>query len=552
MLNPLYEATDPARVGGKAAGLAQLVTAGIRIPAGVVLPVGSTVTSELVAELCAWAEAHAPHGIVARSSAPVEDGAHASFAGLFTSRFAPCRPDALAAAVSAVLTSANSDAVIAYQHARGLGTVGRLEIAVLIQAALRPVAAGVAFTGSDGDTRIEATWGLSSLLLAGHTSPDVVTVDAGSAVSVRQVAEKILTPVPATAHEVDIPPGDWITVPELGWLAKLAHADPDQGLLYLSTPEQYARTCCVPAEAASAVRATAQRVATVLGYPGVDLEWVLDAAGQVHVVQARRITSPCRSATSALTPDSPVGRRVWRGVSASVGQVTGSTRVHRGAARLGEFPDGHVLITSSAGPEMMPALIACGGVIATDSGTLCHTAIVARELGIPCVVGLHDALTDFPTGTLVNLDGTAGTVTIASGKLSARPQSATTGGTNLEFLWRIVATCEDLTEADRSLAHLIVLVPDAAVFDELAADPTILDRWNAAGVVALLLPAGHPALPGTSTLVPLPEAGDLHWITAVPPTSWPASLVVTAASGELLFRATLPDNDGLQHREVPA
>lgn len=543
MLNPLHEATDPVCVGGKAAVLAQLVTAGIRIPAGVVLPVGSTVTSELVAELCTWAEAHAPYGIVVRSSAPVEDGAHASFAGLFTSCFAPCRPDVLAAAVRAVLASSSSDVVIAYQHARGLDTVGRLKIAVLVQAALRPVAAGVAFTDRDGGTRIEATWGLSSLLLAGHTSPDVVAVGAGGAVSVRQVAEKILTSVPATATELDIPPGNWITVPELGWLAKLVHADPGQGLLYLSTPEQYARTCCVPAEAASVVQATAQRVAAVLGYPGVDLEWVLDAAGQVHVVQARRITRPLPPARNALASDSPVCGRVWRGVSASVGQVTGPTRVHRGAARLGEFPDGHILVTSSAGPELMPALIACGGVIATDSGALCHTAIVARELGTPCVVGLHDALTDFPTGTLVYLDGTAGTVTIVNNKLSARPQPATIGGNSQECLWRIVATYDDLTEADRPPAHLIVLVPDAVVLDELAADPTILDRWHAAGVVALLLPAGHPALPGTATVVPLPGAGDLHWIIALPSTSWPASLVVIAASGEVLFRATLPDND---------
>ncbi|MGH3933431.1 MAG: hypothetical protein ACRDS1_00365, partial [Pseudonocardiaceae bacterium] len=64
MLSPLREATDPARVGGKAATLARLASAGIPIPDGVVLPVGATITGELVDELHAWAQAHAPHGLV--------------------------------------------------------------------------------------------------------------------------------------------------------------------------------------------------------------------------------------------------------------------------------------------------------------------------------------------------------------------------------------------------------------------------------------------------------------------------------------------------------
>ncbi|MGH3692420.1 MAG: PEP/pyruvate-binding domain-containing protein [Pseudonocardiaceae bacterium] len=539
MLIALREATDPARIGGKAATLARLASAGIPIPEGVVLPVGTAVTDELVGELHTWAQAQAPHGLVVRSSASVEDGARASYAGLFVSCFAPSHPDALAATLRTVLVSVSSQAVAGYRHTRGLAASCTPEMAVLVQAAVRPVAGGVAFTGTDGTVRIEATWGLSALLLAGHTPPDVLSVDATGAVSVRHVAEKILTPLPATPTEADIPPGDWVTVPELGWRAKLAHADPDEGLLYLATPAPQTRTCCVRAEPASAIAAIARRVSDLLAYPGVDLEWVLDAAGVVQVVQARPITSPFPEAPSAGDPADGVG--VWQGVSASAGQVDGPTRVHRGAARPGEFPEGHILVACSAGPELMPALITCAGVIATDAGALCHTAILARELGTPCVVGLPDAPTEFPTGTIVRLDGTAGTVTIISGQPPpARPGPDITAGPEREDSWPVVATTEDPLGPDSRPGRCRVLVPDAAVLDELAADPRILDIWRSAGVVALLLPAGHPAPAGTSTALPLPDAGDLHWLTHRPPAVWPVGLLVSAPSGEVLFHTTLP------------
>ncbi|MGH3833233.1 MAG: PEP/pyruvate-binding domain-containing protein [Pseudonocardiaceae bacterium] len=534
MLSSVREATDPARVGGKAATVARLASAGIPVLESVVLPVGTTLTAGLVGELHTWARSHAPHGLVVRSSALVEDGAQASHAGLFASRFAPARPGALAVALRAVLASASSPDVAAYRGARGLDTSSTPGMAVLVQAAARPVVGGVAFTDADGGTLIEATWGLSVLLLAGHTPPDVLSVDPSGAVSVQRVAEKVLTPLPATPAEADIPPGDWITVPELRWRAKLAHADPDQGLLYLSTPAPQASACCVPAKAASAIAALARRVATLLAHPGVDLEWVLDAAGVVHVVQARPVTSPFPTATAPAAVGSANGTRVWRGVSASAGQTSGPTRVHRRAARPGEFPEGHILVTSSAGPELMPALIACGGVIATDAGALCHTAILARELGTPCVVGLPDAPAEFPTGTLVHLDGTAGTITILSADPPARPPPAITAGPGPRDGWPIVAATDDLPRTDGAPGRAGVLVPDAAVLDELAADPGILDRWRAGGVVALLLPAGHPAPPGTSPAGAPPGAGELHWLAPRPPAAWPAGLVVTAPRGEVL------------------
>lgn len=536
MLTALPQALDPARFGGKAAALARLAAAGIRIPAGVVLPVGTTVTDELVAEVFAWAKTRTAYGVIARSSAPVEDGVHASYAGVFASCFAPRRGEHVAAAIRMVLASAESDTVAAYQRARGLGSWAMAGMAVLVQVALRPLAAGVACISADGDTRIEATWGLSLLLLAGQTPPDVLTVDPDGTVTVQRVAEKVLTPLPATLAEADIPPGDWLTVCGLGWRAKLAHADPDEGLLYLSTPDTHARACCLPRESAAVIAATARRVAALLGYPGVDLEWVLDSSGRVHVVQARPLTTALPAPAAGRAPDSPAAGRVWRGVSASAGRVSGLTRVHRGPARPGEFPDGHILVTSSAGPELMPALITCSGVIATDAGALCHTAIVARELGTPCVVGLHDAPADFPTATLVDLDGTAGTVTILDPDAPAGPPTPATSAIP-DTAWRIVASPQDLTSDAGSSRRGAVLVPDAVLLDQLAADPGLVDQWRTAGIVALLLPAGHRAPTGST--VALPGAGDLHWITE-PPTGQPAILVVIAPCGEALFRTRLP------------
>ena len=57
-------------------------------------------------------------------------------------------------------------------------------------------------------------------------------------------------------------------------------------------------------------------------------------------------------------------------------------------------------------------LFGAGGVVTADGGPMCHAAVIARELGIPAIIGARAALTDIPDGAMVELDPTAGTVRV--------------------------------------------------------------------------------------------------------------------------------------------
>ncbi|HVM02474.1 MAG TPA: PEP-utilizing enzyme, partial [Acidimicrobiales bacterium] len=72
---------------------------------------------------------------------------------------------------------------------------------------------------------------------------------------------------------------------------------------------------------------------------------------------------------------------------------------------------GDVLVTRTLDPGLAPVLAGLGGLVAETGSVLSHLAILARELGVPTVVGVPGALERFPPGTVVVVDGTAGEVT---------------------------------------------------------------------------------------------------------------------------------------------
>jgi len=76
---------------------------------------------------------------------------------------------------------------------------------------------------------------------------------------------------------------------------------------------------------------------------------------------------------------------------------------------------GDVLVVRDLAPELAPWLPGLAGLVAETGGTLSHLAILAREYGVPTVVGVHDALRRFPAGTQVVVDGTTGEVQDAGG-----------------------------------------------------------------------------------------------------------------------------------------
>ena len=99
------------------------------------------------------------------------------------------------------------------------------------------------------------------------------------------------------------------------------------------------------------------------------------------------------------------------GQPASAGRATGPVRVVNGPHDFLDFADGDVLVAKATAPAWT-ALFAHAAAVVTDGGTLAaHASLVAREYGIPAVVGTGNATQLLHTGQIVTVDGTAGIVT---------------------------------------------------------------------------------------------------------------------------------------------
>jgi pyruvate,water dikinase len=98
------------------------------------------------------------------------------------------------------------------------------------------------------------------------------------------------------------------------------------------------------------------------------------------------------------------------GRGAGGGRGTGVV-VHAGD---GPPPEGAVLVVRTLDPSLAPHLGRLGGLVAETGSVLSHLAILARESGVPTVVGVDDALRRFPPGSTVLVDGTTGTVEVSS------------------------------------------------------------------------------------------------------------------------------------------
>ena len=99
--------------------------------------------------------------------------------------------------------------------------------------------------------------------------------------------------------------------------------------------------------------------------------------------------------------------RAHAGTGAGGGRGRGTVTTGRGVP-----PKGAVLVVRTLDPGIAPLLPHLGGLVAETGSVLAHLAILARELGVPTVVGVIDALERFPDGTVVTVDGTTGEVTV--------------------------------------------------------------------------------------------------------------------------------------------
>ena len=99
-----------------------------------------------------------------------------------------------------------------------------------------------------------------------------------------------------------------------------------------------------------------------------------------------------------------------RGLAASGGVYEGTARRVAGASEFGRIVQGDVLVTESTSEAFNILLPLLGAIVTDAGGLLSHSAIVAREYGIPGVVGTREATDLIPDGVRVRVDGDAGEV----------------------------------------------------------------------------------------------------------------------------------------------
>ena len=127
-------------------------------------------------------------------------------------------------------------------------------------------------------------------------------------------------------------------------------------------------------------------------------------------------------------PDDPVARAITKmfgappveaiapgtlnGNGGSPGVVRGRARVIRSLADAERLGHGEILVAETTAPPWTPLFARAGGIVTDSGGILCHCAIVAREYGIPAVVGVGQGTAVIQDGQLVEVDGDAGTVRV--------------------------------------------------------------------------------------------------------------------------------------------
>jgi rifampicin phosphotransferase len=112
-----------------------------------------------------------------------------------------------------------------------------------------------------------------------------------------------------------------------------------------------------------------------------------------------------------VVPTATITEGTLKGTPASAGRVTAKARVILDPAGARLEP-GEILVAPSTDPGWTPLFLTASGLVMEMGGAMSHGAVVAREYGIPAVVGVPGATERITTGQSITVDGSAGTVTI--------------------------------------------------------------------------------------------------------------------------------------------
>jgi phosphohistidine swiveling domain-containing protein len=123
----------------------------------------------------------------------------------------------------------------------------------------------------------------------------------------------------------------------------------------------------------------------------------------------RRLISAFSSILGAVRTE----RAIVAGTPAAVGRATGVVRVIRGPEEFADLQDGEILVAPMTAPAWTPLFLRAAAVVTDVGSAAAHASVIAREYGIPAVVGCGDATVRLRTGMRVTVDGATGSVEAA-------------------------------------------------------------------------------------------------------------------------------------------
>jgi pyruvate, water dikinase len=331
-----------------------------------------------------------------RSSATAEDLPDASFAGQQETFLNVVGIEDVLHKMKEVFASLYNDRAISYRVHQGFAHAD-VALSAGVQRMVRSDigAAGVMFTidtesGFDDVVFITSSYGLGETVVQGAVNPDEFYVHkpmlkAGKRCVIRRnLGSKLLQMEFTTAEEkkaggklvktTDVPA-------ELRNRYSLSDADVEQLARYAVIIEDH------------------------YGRP-MDIEWGKDGTdGQLYILQARPETVKSQSKGKAEMRYKLKGTGTVLAEGRAIGQKigTGPVRIVHNISEMDQVQAGDILVTDMTDPNWEPVMKRASAIVTNRGGRTCHAAIIARELGIPAVVGCGDATETLKTGMLVTV-----------------------------------------------------------------------------------------------------------------------------------------------------
>lgn len=330
--------------------------------------------------------------VAVRSSATAEDLPDASFAGQQETFLNVCGLDNVLVAMHQVFASLFNDRAIAYRVHQGFDH-SQVALSAGIQTMVRSDmgSAGVMFTldtesGFRDVVFVTASYGLGETVVQGAVNPDEFYVyKPALAAGNRPILRKNLgSKAIKMIYSDDPTPGKTVATVDVDAEQSLAFCISDAEVIEL-------------AKMAVTIEKHYQRP--------MDIEWGKDGNdGKLYILQARPETVQSSSGRTierySLKRHSKVlatGRSIGQKIGA------GTVRIIRSVAEMNRVRAGDVLVSDMTDPDWEPVMKRASAIVTNRGGRTCHAAIIARELGIPAVVGCGDATETIKDGSEVTV-----------------------------------------------------------------------------------------------------------------------------------------------------